>query len=476
MMRKFLKRLGRLLAGLVGLVVLFYAEEYVRGRWAWERHLKELAARGDSLDIQKFVPPPIPDDQNMAAAPVFAGLFSDTNSFITLSRRLNFPYARNADRDWHSGKKVDLIAWKKAFTNDDLTLALKKYDDVLSEIADAAQRPQARFPVRYEEGVAALCPHVTCTRQSSMVLRLRALVRLKAGQGDLAAQDLLLMLRLGQALENEPLLISLLVHNSIVSLADQVLWEGLQDHHWKEDQLAAFQKEFERLDLVKDLRCACQGERLLAVFLLQAIHDQPRELFGEHCTPLGMFVFRYVIPRGWFYLNCRNQDQAFLDQLIPCIDVPAQRIYPESCLNYVSQLERASEGSWFRILPYHYLEYALAPAFPDWLRGSAYGQTAAQQAALACALERYRLVNARLPEKLDMLVPQFIAKIPHDVMDGQPLRYRLESDGSYKLWSVGWNQKDDDGQLVFEHPNAPEDQRYLDNQKGDWVWQLPATK
>ena len=33
-----------LAAGLVGLVVLFYAEEYVRGRWAWEPIAWESAA------------------------------------------------------------------------------------------------------------------------------------------------------------------------------------------------------------------------------------------------------------------------------------------------------------------------------------------------------------------------------------------------------------------------------------------------
>jgi hypothetical protein len=140
-------------------------------------------------------------------------------------------------------------------------------------------------------------------------------------------------------------------------------------------------------------------------------------------------------------------------------------------------LDPAAEGVyWPRVLPYHYLEYILDLAFSDWLKNSAKGQTVAQQAALACALERYRLANDRLPEKLEALVPQFIAKIPHDVMDGQPLRYRLESDGSYKLWSVGWNQKDDGGEVAYLNPKAPEDQRILDDQMGDWVWQMPMTK
>jgi hypothetical protein len=478
MLRTLLRWLGRGLAGLVGLVVLFYAEEYVRGRWAWERHLRQLAARGDSLDIHKFVPPPIPDDQNMAAAPIFATLFTESNGFTTLSRQLSLPSTKHAwDADWRSGRKLDFTVWKKAFTNDDLTLALKKYDGVLSEIAAAAQRPQARFAVHYEDGPAALCPHTTCVLKCSKLLRLRALVRLDADQGDLAAQDLLLMLRLGQALENEPLLLSPLVHNSLVTLADQILWEGLLARRWSAAQLAAFQREFERLDFLRDFRCAFQGERCVAVWLLQAIHNPPRQFLSDYYTPTAEYLIRYVLPRGWIYLNCLNRDQAYVNHFLPCIDIPAQRIFPERCSKYVSPLDPAAEGVyWPRVLPYHYLEYILDLAFSDWLKNSAKGQTVAQQAALACALERYRLANDRLPEKLEALVPQFIAKIPHDVMDGQPLRYRLESDGSYKLWSVGWNQKDDGGEVAYLNPKAPEDQRILDDQMGDWVWQMPMTK
>ena len=82
--------------------------------------------------------------------------------------------------------------------------------------------------------------------------------------------------------------------------------------------------------------------------------------------------------------------------------------------------------------------------------------------ALACALERSRVADGKFPDTLDALAPRFIAKLPHDIITGEPLKYRREGDG-YVLYSVGWNEKDDGGKPGTKSPPATED--------GDWVWQ-----
>ena len=92
-------------------------------------------------------------------------------------------------------------------------------------------------------------------------------------------------------------------------------------------------------------------------------------------------------------------------------------------------------------------------------------QTCANQAALACALERYRLANGQFPETLDALTPQFISRPPNDVITGQPYKYRRTEDGQFILYSVGWNEKDDGG--------VP-GKTLFDKTQGDWVWDYPA--
>ncbi len=89
-------------------------------------------------------------------------------------------------------------------------------------------------------------------------------------------------------------------------------------------------------------------------------------------------------------------------------------------------------------------------------------------ARVACALERYRLAYGDYPGTLDALAPQFIAQVPPDLINGRPLHYRHTDGGRFLLYSVGWDGKDDGGQIG----NYRED--YFLAQSGDWVWQYPA--
>ena len=89
-------------------------------------------------------------------------------------------------------------------------------------------------------------------------------------------------------------------------------------------------------------------------------------------------------------------------------------------------------------------------------------------ARVACALERYRLANGQFPETLEALAPKFIEKLPHDIINGQPLKYRRTDDGQFVLYSVGWNETDDGGKVGIDEAGNP------DMDKGDWVWRYPT--
>jgi len=106
----------------------------------------------------------------------------------------------------------------------------------------------------------------------------------------------------------------------------------------------------------------------------------------------------------------------------------------------------------------------LVPALGKAAQKAAYGQTAADAGTLACAIERYRLAHGQLPDSLEKLVPQFIASLPHDIINGKPLVYRPTPDGHFVLYSVGWNEKDDGG--VPGKAKTSE----TDHGDGDWVW------
>jgi hypothetical protein len=63
----------------------------------------------------------------------------------------------------------------------------------------------------------------------------------------------------------------------------------------------------------------------------------------------------------------------------------------------------------------------------------------------AIALQRYQLRHGKFPPDLDSLAPEFLATVPVDYMNGQPLHYRVEPDGAFLLYSVGLDGKDDGG-------------------------------
>jgi hypothetical protein len=105
------------------------------------------------------------------------------------------------------------------------------------------------------------------------------------------------------------------------------------------------------------------------------------------------------------------------------------------------------------------------PNFVKAIQRFALNQTSATEAAIACAMERYRLAHGEYPETLNALTPRFIAKLPHDAV-GQPFKYRRTDDGKFLLYSVGWNETDDGGKATFDQNG------FLESTSPDWVWPL----
>ena len=123
------------------------------------------------------------------------------------------------------------------------------------------------------------------------------------------------------------------------------------------------------------------------------------------------------------------------------------------------------------------------PVFVHVVRKFAQAQTIIDEAATACALEKYYLEHHAYPATLAALVPGYLDQVPNDVIDGAPLRYRLTIDGRYQLYSIGVDGVDGGG--VIEWPPdrkwrraavgtpARQEQKLPSPviDKGDWVWQ-----
>ena len=85
------------------------------------------------------------------------------------------------------------------------------------------------------------------------------------------------------------------------------------------------------------------------------------------------------------------------------------------------------------------------------------------------ALQAYRLEHGQYPERLDSLVPDLINSVPIDPFDGQPLRYRLEEEDEYVLYSVGLDGDDDGGVRVSEQKMIRAEGDYFLDAIVDWL-------
>jgi hypothetical protein len=88
-------------------------------------------------------------------------------------------------------------------------------------------------------------------------------------------------------------------------------------------------------------------------------------------------------------------------------------------------------------------------------------------ARTACALERYRLVHGTYPAGLDSLVPQFLESVPHDVIDGAPLRFECADGSQFRLYSVALSGIDE-----HSWPRKPAVKGW-ETKEGYWAWVQP---
>jgi len=83
------------------------------------------------------------------------------------------------------------------------------------------------------------------------------------------------------------------------------------------------------------------------------------------------------------------------------------------------------------------------------------------KAGLACKI--YKNQTGHYPENLDALVPGLMDAVPIDPFNGKPLIYRLQ-DGGVLIYSVGSNEKDDEGRGTYQITQL------IMEKDDDWAW------
>jgi len=357
----------------------------------------------------------------------------------------------------HTTTAADYLKWSDQFV------------PAFDEIREALKRPYAVIPGDYSQPYQMPIPNFVTMRSLAQTLAQRTQCYLLLGQPEKAFREVTLLNDSRRILECAPtgkptLLVDSMINVAVTGLYENTIAEGLQSHTWRDPQLVRLQEQLQGVDLFVSVAESFHTEQAATCFFMKTTPASKatamlssgttgNTLWQKLKNPISWFYA--LAPRGWFYQNMTTV--AILEQnAFDSINLTDQIFSPQKSIEANSQAKKLSVGRFFS--PYSFVAAIAIPNLTKATQTLAHNQTLVNEAQIACALERYRLANGGYPESLDALMPQFIQKLPHDIIGGQPLHYRRTDNGKFLLYSVGWNETDDGGTASDK----------MD--QGDWVW------
>jgi hypothetical protein len=333
---------------------------------------------------------------------------------------------------------------------------------------EALKRPFARMDGDYQFPPTMPIPNFINVRAVTQTLAQRAQCYLLLGQPDKALHELTLLNNLRRLLEGAPTgkpmtLVSAMINVAVVGLYVDTIADGFRLQAWKEPQVTALQRQLEQINLAPFVKEAFHEEEVSSCKILQSVMVKYEIRNLPNAT-----LWQKIIKRSPANIMRARWMRAFTDlsmvkvakieqPLIGLVDPVQKVVSPQKAAAFQREVDTLEHSHVWQI--YNLFAIIAVPNFTKAVQTFAFDQTKVDEAQIVCALERYRLAHDNYPETLNALVPQFIGTLPHDIIGGQPLKYRQTPDGQFLLYSIGWNETGDGGKF---------DSTY---EQGDWVWQ-----
>ena len=462
--RRAVRRLALSSVGLAAvaasIIMSYYGYQNWHAKRAWRAFQTSLKQSGEFVNVSGLLPEPAPADLNLARSPAFLGFLDKTNRENTdhFERMRAFDLRPSTDgravvlMDWSQQTNSPLhpfVNWSGQQTGEQsetnrmedaaaILRGLESQNGRLQPLAVAADRLAFFQTSSNRDAGAVLHPvraPILLLERLHLLFEVRACALLALGRGRPASEDVLTGLHLAQLARQIPDARSTMRVQGLLARSLQPLWEGLSQKAWTEPQLAAFQHELARFNLLADYTNAVRRVVMANIDIWRQIPDSSK---ADPALPEadGRYLHGPVWqlqPRAWWYESCIQLHNAGRNA-IEEVDLAAGRIHPPNNWSDLNGLpldsastELLQQSPWWGANP-----------------GSvAFAQTCVNQAIIACALDRFRLVNGAYPEDLEQLVPALLDGIPRDAISGRPIIYQRGSDGRFVLRGVGPNGTDD---------------------------------
>lgn len=498
------------------LVVLLLAAGY--GAWrlhyqpkrALAAYTRELRAAGEKLSVEELIPPPAPSELNGTAAFLKA---------ISLLRRpesllgSNPPPAMRmiapgrAMIGWQQPEIVD--PYDAKFTNSwaEVETALADVAEGMRLLEQLPEQPVLDFKLNYHQGFMLMLPNLAPMKMASQRLSAAALVDLRRGDTPAATQKIRAMLALSQGVTDERLLISQLVRIAIVAITFNAGWELLQSPDLTDDQLMEIQRGWQELEFLRSGENALLMERAMqdkTAADMRASSTGFRQIAGgggtgwtsPGSTPDEWLEFaKETLDKAkekssetlwrvaWSYpdqLRALKGNQVLLETLRlartnGCYGLAIRRQEKRLGELGFNDSDSSDDFGLLAIPDYRSILSQSVLSLHKFSNRMAIAETSRQLMVAAIALKRHHLRHGNFPADLAALTPEFLPNIPHDPMDGQPLRYRRNADGTFTLYSIGENGTDDGGDGAREKATSSPRQNFNWQYGRDRVWPQRAS-
>jgi hypothetical protein len=327
----------------------------------------------------------------------------------------------------------------------ELHTALEQAAEALALAQQLADMPRGRYAVAWAPDlIGTLMPHVHNCRDVARLLILDALARSVDGDGDGAVRSCRAAANVGRSIGDEPVAISQVVRRVCVTQAVHALEGILARTTASAGSLEEMQKLLTVESAEPSLLIAARGDR--------AIQFQPLELMRTGQFNRATYKMRpsWMGDRadGWRDgSTARGAEAAYLRYWTAYVEIV--KMPTEIQEDRLAQLVEPNAP-----LPPLLAGLTGKANLPRMARGFHIAQARQRCAAAALAAERYRIAQGHWPDSAKALVPAYLADLPCDPFDGQPVRVKRKADGLV-VYSVGPDRVDDGGKLDRDQPEAP---------------------
>lgn len=337
---------------------------------------------------------------------------------------------------------------------------LERNRQAIDLLHEAATLEHCRYPVDLTLGSRALLPYLSRIRHGARILAIEAFHAGQRGDSPRVREAIIAILRCGESLSEEPILISHLVRLACQAMAVQALQQACENAPLHSADLVKLHDALARVDTLPGIGRAMAGE---LVVINDAAYSPEAFRFAAHGTHANLrtrFAWTAYVASGLV-----DMDRAATSRLLKDYTEAARLDY-SALFAAIDKVDSHRED----LPPWYMLTKIMLPNMAAVFDKTARLDALLRTARTAIAVELFRRSEGRLPANLSDLTPRFPEQPLGDPFDNDiPLTLvKSEEEPAVLVYSLGPDRTDDGGQgqttgasskgdIVFTFPIPPTD-------------------